>query len=103
MKSSKFTIFLLLFAMVFSVAGLAGCDTSSSGDGGQTPGDGQIEVPGDGQTEEPGDGPEEPGSGGLLDRDFPYINDADDAPVEPEKPFDDSQKYTYSYAFRTVS
>ena len=55
MKSSKFTIFLLLFAMVFSVAGLAGCDTSSSGDGGQTPGDGQIEVPGDGQTEEPGD------------------------------------------------
>lgn len=103
MKSSKFTIFLLLFAMVFSVAGLAGCDTSSSGDGGQTPGEGQIEVPGDGQTEEPGDGPEEPGSGGLLDRDFPYINDADDAPVEPEKPFDDSQKYTYSYAFRTVS
>ena len=65
MKSSKFTIFLLLFAMVFSVAGLAGCDTSSSGDGGQTPGDGQIEVPGDGQTEEPGDGPEEPGSGAV--------------------------------------
>lgn len=82
MKKTGLTAFALFFAMMFSVAGMAACEQAPSE-----------------QPNNPGDPPDT----GTLDRDFPYIDDADDAPIQAEIPFDDSVKYSYTNAFRTVS
>lgn len=114
MKKTGLTAFMLLAAMAVSVAGMAGCNQDPTDDGNdpsagvQTPVDGTEGngAPADGEkpdNEEKPDNGDGNIVGGLIERDLPYVNDADDAPVKEELPFDDSVKYSYSYAFRTVN
>lgn len=106
----KLTALFLLALMVIPVAGITGCKQDPSASGSDAP-SGSVQTPTDGSGENGsanGEGTGTPAEsegtpGELLNREFPYVNDADDAPVEAETPFDDSVKYTYTYAFRTVS